>query len=37
MDIAAVVYLSEAQNPMPPLNTVYMFTVCMLIHTVRMS
>jgi hypothetical protein len=27
MDFAAGVYLSVAQNPYPPLNTVYVYTV----------
>ncbi len=32
-DIEAGVYLSKAQNPIPPLPTVYVYTVHILIHT----
>jgi hypothetical protein len=34
VDFAAGVYLSEAQNPIPPpLHTVYVYQVYVLIHT----
>ncbi len=33
-DFAAGVYLSEAQNPIPPLHTVYVYTVYLFtVHT----
>jgi hypothetical protein len=31
-NLAAGVYLSEAQNP-TPLHTVYVYTVCILLHS----
>jgi hypothetical protein len=36
-DFAAGVYLSEAQNPKPPppLHTVFVYTLYLLIHTLK--